>query len=130
MNKSFLTVIITLFLSASCTAPELPDVQSLDKIADTNSSLLYDWDEESIKDEKSIPNQKDLDIKLNRKVSFPYKGQKYLLYPFFKKTSNNHPIAFLHFLLTEENLDIAKLRGVSFKDLTELDRDKAYYYYK
>lgn len=130
MNKSFFTILIALFISASCTAPELPDVQSLDKIADANSSLLYDWNEESIRHEKSILNKKDLDIKINRKVSFPYKGQKYLLYPFFKKTSKNHPIAFLHFLLTEKSLDIAKLKGVSFKDLTELDRDKAYYYYK
>lgn len=128
--KSFIHILIPLFICAACTFSNLPDSKYLDKISDSNSNSLYDWNEESIKNEKSILNKKDLDIKVNRKVPFSYKGRKYILYPFFKKTSSNHPIAFLHFLLTEESLDVVKLKDVSFKDLTELDREKAYYYYK
>jgi hypothetical protein len=130
MNKSFLTILIALFISTSCSEQNLPDSKSLDKIADANSNLLYDWNKESLKNEKNIPNKKDLNIKINRKVSFSFKGQKYILYPFFKKTSINSQIAFLHFLLTEQSLDANKLKNVSFKDLTKLDRKKAYYYYE
>ncbi len=129
MHKSFLTILIILFICTSCIETNLPDTKTLDKITDLNSDLLYDWNIESIKNEKSIPNKKDLDIKLNRKVSFPFKGKKYILYPFFKKNSGNTQIAFLHFLLTKQGLTINKLEKVSFKDLTKLDKDKAYYYY-
>ncbi|MGV3612546.1 MAG: hypothetical protein ACO1N0_16425 [Fluviicola sp.] len=129
MTKSFLKILIALFLCASCTTPDLPDIKSLDKIADANSSILYDWNEEYLENEESIPNKKDLEIKINRKVSFSYKGKKFILYPFFKKTSDAQQIAILHFLLTEESLDISKLKDVSFKDLTVLEKGRAYYFH-
>ncbi|WP_341904860.1 hypothetical protein [Fluviicola taffensis] len=131
MHKLFLTLIIAIFGCVSCDTQteNLPDSKSLDKITDANSSLLYDWNEESAKNEKSIPNEEDLDIKVNRKVSFSFKGKKYILYPFFKKTAHNKQILFLHFLLTESTLDLNKLKDISFKDLKIIDSNKAYYYY-
>lgn len=131
MHKLFLTLLITLIGCASCDTQteNLPDSKFIDKISDANSSLLYDWNEESAKKEKSVPNKQDLDIKCNRKVCFSFKGKNYILYPFFKKTVQNKQMLFLHFLLTENTLELNKLKDVSFKDLKIIDSGKAYYYY-
>lgn len=91
--------------------------------------LLYNWTEESAKNEKSIPNKQDLDIKVNRKVLLFFEGTEYVLYPFFKKNTQNKQILFIHFILTKNSLGTDKLNNVSFKDLTVIDSDKAYYYY-
>ncbi|WP_300660138.1 hypothetical protein [Fluviicola sp.] len=132
MHNFFL---ISLLFIVGCSSknkePEtLPDIKYLDSIADKNSDLLYYWTEESFKHEKSTPNNQDLNIKVNRKVVFSFKGTKYILYPFFRKTSSNKKILFLHFLLTKGHLKPDELTSVSFKDLTVLNTEKAYYSYK
>ncbi len=132
MHKFFL---ISLLFIIGCDlksneSDTLPDIQTLDSIADKNPDLLYYWTEESFENEKSIPNNRDLDIKLNRKVTFSFKGNNYILYPFFRKTHTNKKILRLHFLLTKGNLKPGELTAVSFKNLGKLNAKKAYYSYK
>lgn len=132
MHKFFLiSLLFILGCSSQNTEREiLPDIQYLDSIADKNSDLLYYWTEESFKNEKSIPNNRDLDIKVNRKVTFSYKGEKYILYPCFKKMKSKEKILLLHFLLTKNGLNPDQLKNVSLKDLTVINAEKAYYSYQ
>lgn len=131
MHKFYLI----LLFATGCISPNtgnetLPDSKYLDRISDKNSDLLYYWTEESFQQEKSIPNTGNLDIKINRKVTFSYKGEKYILYPSFKKMKAKEKILLLHLILTKSDLNPDQLRTISIKDLTVIDAEKAYYSYR
>lgn len=127
--------LILLLFSTGCISPNtgnkaLPDSKYLDSISDKNSDLLYDWTQESFQQEKSIPNTGNLDIKINRKVAFSYQGEKYILYPSFKKMKAKEKILLLHLILTKSDLNPDHLRTISIKDLTVINAEKAYYSYQ
>lgn len=87
MYKFYLILLLftTGCISQNTGSETLPDSKYLDSIADKNSDLLYYWTEESFQQEKSIPNTGNLDIKINRKATFSYKGEKVYSLSMFQK---------------------------------------------
>ncbi len=108
----------------------IPGIAFLDSVADANMEALFDWDAESAKQEKNLPNEGDLELKINRKVDFSFDDDHYRLIPFFRKGKSGGSILILHFLLVDEQTDDQLMKKLSFHQLTRMNADEAYYLFQ
>lgn len=125
-------ILIMFFFISSCSDNDinnLPNISSLDRIADLNSDKLYNWDIDSYVHERNIKNSHNLEIKIDRKVHFKVKNKEYLMIPFFIKGKSSSTVLMLHLLVLDGNFNLKKLELVSFNDLTRINTTKEYYYY-